>query len=173
MSVRLKPDTTGKCRVRLLAGRRVPSPESRGLRAPARRATVRALVARAAADHDRAARRARRRVLLVLNRRERRGLLRIRGPGAAWRVSSRFHVERQLLGRRDGYLFAIVHAGAELGFRRQELRRHPAEDVVDDRLREADVGIARHPGRLEADVAELVDEILERDAVLQRVTDRL
>src|SRR5262249_46660377 len=113
------------------------------------------------------------RVLLVLNRRERRGLLRIRGPGAAWRVSSRFHVERQLLGRRDGYLFAIVHAGAELGFRRQELRRHPAEDVVDDRLREADVGIARHPGRLEADVAELVDEILERDAVLQRVTDRL
>src|SRR5262249_6737231 len=100
---------------------RLTSRRSR-FRAAARRSAVRALVASAAAGHDRAARRARRRALLVLNRRERRGLLRIRGPGAAWRVSSRFHVERQLLGRRDGYLFAIVHAGAELGFRRQELR---------------------------------------------------
>ena len=40
------------------------------LRAAARRAAVAALVAAPAADHDRPARAARRRVLLVLNRRE-------------------------------------------------------------------------------------------------------
>ena len=56
---------------------------------------------------------------------------------------------------------------------RQELRREPAEDVVDDRLREADLRVARHSRRLESHVAELVDERLQRDAVLQRVRDRL
>src|SRR5262245_48200721 len=43
------------------------NPESLFLSAAGRVAAVRALVARAAADHDRAARRARRRVFLVLN----------------------------------------------------------------------------------------------------------
>ena len=81
------------------------------------------------------------------------------------------HVEHELLGRR-GFL-AVVHAGAVLRFGRQELRRQPPEDVVDDRLREADVRVLRHARRLEADVAELVDEILQRHAVLQRVADRL
>ena len=70
-------------------------------------------------------------------------------------------------------LLAVVDAGAELRLRRQELRRHPPEDVVDDRLGEADVGVLRHARRLEADVAELVDQVLQRHAVLQRVADRL
>ena len=39
-------------------------------------------------------------------------------------------------------LLAVVDAGAELRVGRQELRRHPAEDVVDDRLGEADVRVA-------------------------------
>src|SRR4029077_13840125 len=103
----------------------------------ARGAAVRALVARTAAHHDRAARRAGRRVFLVLYGRERRGLSRpARLEGRAYRcIRYRLHVERQLLRRRDGHLFTVVHAGAELRFGRQELRGHPAEDVVDDRLR--------------------------------------
>src|ERR1051325_9875843 len=35
---------------------------------------------------------------------------------------------------------------------RQELLPHPAEDVVDDRLRGPDVRVVRHPARLEAGV---------------------
>src|SRR5947208_9840776 len=56
---------------------------------------------------------------------------------------------------------------------RQELRRQPPEDVRDGALREPDLRVARHPRRLEADVAELVDERLERNAVLERVRNRL
>ena len=66
-----------------------------------------------------------------------------------------------------------VDAGPELRLGRQELRRHPPEDVVHDRLREPDLRVPRHPGRLEPHVAELVDEDLQRHAVLQRVRDGL
>ena len=44
----------------------------------------------------------------------------------------------------------------------------PAEDVVDDRLGDRDLLVAGEAGRLEPDVGELVDEVLERHAVLER-----
>src|SRR3954454_4600166 len=56
-------------------------------------------------------------------------------------------------------------------FDRQELLPEPAEDVVDDRLRGADVRVVREAARLEAHVAELRDVDLERDAVLESERD--
>src|SRR2546428_9898402 len=44
----------------------------------------------------------------------------------------------------------------------------PAEDVVDDRLRETNLGIAGPTGWLEAHVTELFDKVRERDAVLEQ-----
>src|SRR3990170_2900959 len=67
------------------------------------------------------------------------------------------------LGREDSRLLLLV--GGE------ELLAHPAEDVVDDRLRDADVRVVRHPRGLEAHVAELRDVDLERDAVLESERD--
>ena len=67
------------------------------------------------------------------------------------------------LGGQDARLLLLVG--------RQELLAHPAEDVVDDRLRDADVGVVRHPRRLEAHVAELRDVHLERHAVLEAERD--
>ena len=82
------------------------------LRAAARRAAVGALVAGPAAHHDRAAGRARRRVFLVLDRRERRHRLRRHRTGRR-RAGGRGHVERQLLRRTD-VLVAVVHAHSVL-----------------------------------------------------------
>ena len=48
-----------------------------------------------------------------------------------------------------------------------ELATHPAEDIVDQALGEWDVLIAGHARRLEASVAEFVDQGDQRDAVLQ------
>src|SRR5262245_33785889 len=99
------------------------------LRAAARIPAVRALIAGAAADHDRAARRAGRRVLLILNRRirgrrcdsfGRRG-----GSGCCRQLTVTVLVE-----------LPAVDAGMELRLGRQELRGQPAKDVVDDRLGE-------------------------------------
>src|SRR3954463_15155517 len=79
------------------------------LRAAAGGAAVGALVARAAAHHDRSAGRARRRIFLVLDRRERCSL-----PGGTGGFGgSRLDFQRQLL-RRGRDLLAVVHAGAEL-----------------------------------------------------------
>ena len=162
--------------VSLLATLARASERSR-LGAAARRAAVAALVAGAAADHDRPAGGARRRVFLVLHRRERRRLRHDRA-GRAHRGGRRrpptfgAGIAGAVCRLRRG-LVAVVDAGAELRLRRQELRRHPAEDVVDDRLGEPHVGVLGHARRLEARVAELVDQRLQRHAVLQRVADRL
>ena len=163
------------CREGRAAGPRtaIRGPALLSLRAAARVAAVGALVAGAAADHDRAAGRARRRVFLVLDRRERAPpspTARLRAgrhrPSACRDVAA-------AAARASSTVLAAVDAGVELRLRRQELRRHPPEDVVDDRLREADLRVLRHARRLEADVAELVHQRLQRHAVLQRVGDRL
>ena len=52
-----------------------------------------------------------------------------------------------------------------------ELHPEPAEDVVDQALRERDVRVGRHAHRLEALVGELVDDALDRHAVLERQAD--
>src|SRR4029077_222916 len=44
----------------------------------------------------------------------------------------------------------------------------PAEDVVDDRLRETNLGIPGPAGRLETHVTELLDQVRERNAVLEQ-----
>ena len=49
-----------------------------------------------------------------------------------------------------------------------ELQRHPAEDVVGDGGRIADVGVLGEAGRLEAHVGEFSDQGLQGHAVLQR-----
>ena len=100
-------------------------------------------------------------------------------PGSESRRIRRFVGFATAPPRRTGAVrlrlrrFAQVHAGVELRFGREELRRHPPEDVVDDRLREPHLGVLGHPRRLEARVAELVHEHLQRHAVLQRVGNRL
>src|SRR4051794_17385546 len=54
----------------------------------------------------------------------------------------------------------------------EEARRQPAHDVVGHRLREWDLRVGGDPLGVEAHVAELLDERLERHAVLQRDRDR-
>src|SRR4051794_27836792 len=54
----------------------------------------------------------------------------------------------------------------------EEARRQPAHDVVGHRLGERDLRVGGDPLRVEAHVAELLDERLERHAVLQRDRDR-
>src|SRR5206468_7797162 len=49
----------------------------------------------------------------------------------------------------------------------EEPRAQEPEDVVDERFRHRDVRVLREPGRLEAGMAELGDENLERHAVLE------
>ena len=63
------------------------------------------------------------------------------------------------LGREDADLLLLVDG--------EELLAHPAEDVVDDRLGDPDVGVVRQPRRLEAHVGELRHVDLERHAVLE------
>src|SRR6187455_1358342 len=101
---------------------------------------------------------------------------RIEQGGLAWRS----HL-RSLRGRR--WLTVVLRSQLRFHLRREdprgllllrgeELLAHPAEDVVDDRLRDADVGVVRHPARLEAHVAELRDVHVERHAVLEPERDR-
>src|SRR5438105_3031121 len=52
---------------------------------------------------------------------------------------------------------------------RQEVARHPAEDVVHDRFRDRDLFVLGESRWLEAHMAELVDHEFERHAELQRV----
>ncbi len=54
-----------------------------------------------------------------------------------------------------------------LVFQGQELGGQPAEDIVGDRLGDGDLGVAGEARRFEARVGELVDQHLERHAILQ------
>ena len=68
------------------------------------------------------------------------------------------------LGRR-----VDAHEGA--GVEVEVVEGQTTEDVVHDRLRHAHVRVVRQTGRLEAQVGELLDEGLERHAVLQADRD--
>src|SRR5262249_10203774 len=63
------------------------------------------------------------------------------------------------------------HPDFALGILIQELRCHPSEQVVDDRFGVRDLRILAEPGRLEPHVRKLVDQELQRYAILQRVRD--
>src|SRR5690242_20746911 len=115
------------------------------------RAAVAARVTRAGSDHSPAALGA---LLGVLEGVEQSGLARrgrfdrrgrYRRRLAAVAVAVR--EPRSHLGGHDPELLLLLD--------RQEALAHPAEDVVDDRLRDADVGVVRHPTRLETHVREL------------------
>ena len=75
-----------------------------------------------------------------------------------------------------GYLLGahLLRKDAELllHVRVEEARRQPAHDVVGQRLRERDLRVRRHALRVEAHVAELAHERLERHAVLEADRDR-
>ena len=49
---------------------------------------------------------------------------------------------------------------------REILQPEIPEDIVNDGFRESDLGIVRHPGRLEPGVDELVNQNPQRNAVL-------
>jgi site-specific DNA recombinase len=89
---------------------------------------------------------------------------RFAGDGLALQRGVRLRQAGSHLGRQDSDLLLVLG--------REELLAHPAEDVVDDRLRDSDVGVVRHPARLEAHVGELRDVDLERHAVLEAERDR-
>src|SRR5439155_611634 len=137
------------------------------LRAAGVRAAVAARVARAGADHaaaaagalDRVLERVEQRGLAGWRRVDRRGL-----GGAVLERVVRLREPRPHLGREDPDLLLLV--GCE------ELLAHPAEDVVDDRLRDADIRVVRLPARLEPHVRELRHVHLERHAVLEAERDR-
>src|ERR1700736_2024752 len=133
------------------------------LRATRRAAAVEALVAGAVANHDRAAVRARRRVLL-----------------AHETDLDRVRIDRCRLDRRWGRgcrrldlddRLAAYDADRFLLGSTQELRGEPAEDVVGDRLRDRNFGVLRESRRLEAGVRELLHQHFQRDTVLERQRD--
>ena len=62
--------------------------------------------------------------------------------------------------------------GVGLAVAGDELHAQPAEDVVGDALGDRDVRVLGEPGRLEPAMRELVDEDLQRHAVLQADRDR-
>src|SRR6266705_2680005 len=78
---------------------------------------------------------------------------------------------RRQLGRVrhfDAVRRGDTHVFARLGVFRQELEGQPAEDIIHQRLGVADVAVRRPAAGLEARVAELVAQHLERNAILQR-----
>src|ERR1700761_4067410 len=74
---------------------------------------------------------------------------------------------------RDDSVRGRLEAREEVQLRAaEEAQLHPAEQVVHDRLRVADLLVARPARGLEAGVRELLAEQLERHAVLQAHRDR-
>lgn len=66
-----------------------------------------------------------------------------------------------------GHLGRLVEVAVSFVIAGEEADSHPAEDVIDHALRDADVGVGRVPHRLKPHVRELVDQVLQRHAVLQ------
>ena len=95
------------------------------------------------------------------------------GAGAASAASAAPPFSRMSWASRE----ALADLGAQdpellLGVGVEELLAHPAEDVVDEGLGDADVRVVREAARLEAHVRELRDVDLERHAVLEAERDR-
>ena len=113
---------------------------------------------------------------LGLRRRDRRGPRggRLRGPRRARRVPPRRTARAPSRRRRTGTRPPGRRAPGSQGspvVADQEAAPEPAEDVVDDRLRDRDLAVAGEAGRLEPDVGELVHQVAERYAVLEGQAD--
>src|SRR4029453_9314324 len=115
-------------------------------------AAVDALVAGTVAHHDASASRARGRIVQRVHRPEI-----IQG---ARRCAS--------IALGSGISIRNVDARASLLIGSQKLRSQPAEDVTTDRFRVRNFRVTGVSRRFKADVRELVDQHLERNAVLQR-----
>src|SRR5207248_11134997 len=92
-----------------------------------------------------------------------------REAGGVWCL--RNSLPRNYWSLGEGHL-SVDHSHHILLISGKELRREVPEDVVDERLRHGDIRIGRESRRLEARVAELVDQVLERDPVLERDAHR-
>src|SRR6185312_9731094 len=142
------------------------------LRAAARRAAVRALVASAVADHQRAALVARRSIGLL----DPRAILHLdRNRG----LHARLHLDRDEVLREHRNLRQVELGRARRGVTLAETRAfgreadvQPAEQVIHDRRRDRDFLVAGEARRLEPRALELLDQDRERHAVLQRERDR-
>src|SRR2546427_2182024 len=135
------------------------SPYFLKLATPRRRPAVQALVAGAVADHQGAAFEADGGVT-VLNIDEGAFLGRLCYAAGDWRRGLN-------LQGGQGRFFDLDAEGSGF-FRGQELRREVAEDVIHDRFCVRDLRIRCETGGLEARVAELIDEDLQWNPVLQR-----
>src|SRR5438270_8471986 len=176
------PQGSRECRAIRRAGRRAgrPGPDRGKLATPGRLSAVLALVAGPVSHGEPAAARAWRRVgcgieSLVSGRLRGRGgrvAVAIRRGGFALRRRELHDtIEQLLLGRRIGDLGRADKTKLRAVLLREEAIADPAEDVVDDRLRESDLRIAGPAGGLEAHVRELLDEMRQRDPVLERERD--
>jgi hypothetical protein len=90
------------------------------------------------------------------------------GRGAGRPAGSRLTTDRRIRERQ----LTIDDPDRVLLIGRHELRRHVPEDVVNQALRHGNVPIPGEPGGFEAKMAELVDQVLQRHAVLERQGDR-
>src|SRR5258707_12996492 len=90
-----------------------------------------------------------------------------RRSGGAVRVGDSFWSGRSTLQRPGTQVIE-----EQLLLPAEEAELEPAEDIVHDRLGEADVGIARPPAGLEASVRKLLAEKFERHPMLQRDRNR-
>ncbi len=94
------------------------------------------------------------------------------GRAGRFRSGSRGFAAGRRLGQLVAKLRAAFFAAAQQTFVRfavagQEGDAHPAEDVIDHALGDANVGVLGVPHRLEAGVRELIHEHFQRHAVLQ------
>src|SRR2546427_2661232 len=135
------------------------SPYFLKLATPRRRPAVQALVAGAVADHQGAAFEANWGVT-VFDIDEGAFLGRLCYAAGDWRRGLN-------LQGGQGRFFDLDAEGSGF-FRGQELRREVPEDVIHDRFCVRDLRIRGETGGLEARVAELIDEDLQWNAVLQR-----
>src|SRR5579883_2961963 len=119
-------------------------------------AAVGALVATAVGGHEHAAFGAVRRVFE--GGPAARDAIRLRRDSRNW-SRGRYRLRRRRSSRSGAIVIEVI--------RRDEFSAEPAADVIDDRFRVADFGIAGVAGRLEAGVAEFIDERAQRNAVLQ------
>src|SRR5262249_16769650 len=149
--------------------------------AAARRTTVEAFVASPVAHHQRAAFRTARRIGLGAER-DRRLRCRTRARKPDGMAGGRRGTEEARgNGRRPDFfcwrgdrprtanrLVTLDETDGRSLLAGEEARAEEPENVVDERLRHRDVGILGEARRLEAYVAELRDQDLERDAELER-----
>src|ERR1019366_5352361 len=134
-------------------------------------AAVHALVAGAVAHHDAAAVGARRRVGLIDEGLANAAVLAVAQTGYRSHRYSRQRRVRCFGFCRQRFL-RLDNPDLALCFLVEELRRHPAEQVIDDRLGVRNLRVLGEARGLEAHVREFVHQELQRNAVLERERNR-